>query len=346
MAVILVDGFDLYNGTGANTGVQAKWSAGIGSSSYSLVAGRFGGQALRIAGNASGSATRRSFTANASVGIGMGFRGATMPSANPGGNHFLLESAGTAMCGFRVTSAGAIEVGRYTSNTASTVLGTSSAGVIVSNTWHYVEVEVTISDTVGVFKVYVDGVQVLNLTAQDTRNGAPTTVDTIRIGPDAAATTLGTFDYDDIYVVDAATKLGERRVETLYPTSDVAQGFARSTGATNYTLVDEAQVNGDTDYVQASSVSTVDTYGFGDLTGTPGTIDAVQFSCFAEKTDATARSIALQAISGATTSDGSNFSLAASYSKFERLMLTDPNGSIAWTAASVNALTGGPKVTV
>ena len=90
----------------------------------------------------------------------------------------------------------------------------------------------------------------------------------------------------------------------------------------------------------------VDTYGFGDLGSTPSTIDAVQLTAFAEKTDAAARSIALQAKSGATTSDGGNFSLAATYGKFERLLTTDPNTSAAWGASAVNALQGGPKVTV
>lgn len=252
----------------------------------------------------------------------------------------------TIQCGMKVDANGAINVYRYTSETAGTLLGASANGVIQPNTWHYIEVEVTISDTVGVFKVYVDGVQQVNLTGLDNKNTANAYASNIRFSSASASGWNMSLDVDDFYLTDAATKLGERRVETIYPTSDVAQGFARSTGATNYTLVDEAQVNGDTDYVQGSSVGDTDTYGLGDLSSTPTAVDAVQVISFAEKTDAGSRSFALQVKSGATTSDGSNYALAASYGKFERLLTQDPNGPTAWTASAVNALQGGPKVTV
>ena len=45
MTVILIDGFDTYNGEGTNTGLQAKWTkAGLGV--FNLVSGRFAGQAV------------------------------------------------------------------------------------------------------------------------------------------------------------------------------------------------------------------------------------------------------------------------------------------------------------
>jgi hypothetical protein len=344
MAVVLVDGFDLYNGTGLNTGLQAKWS--VSASGHSMISGRFGGQALRITAGTSNAYATRAFPGNyASFAVGFGMRVTSFASlTGPYPMCSFQDSTGTIQCGFRVTTAGALEAYRYTSDSSGTSLGVSASGVMIANAWHFVECEVTINDTTGVFKIYVDGVQVLNLTAQDTKNTANANAGLIRFG--AAANISQVFDIDDLYVTDTAAKLGERRVETLYPTSDVAQGFARSTGAVNFSLVDEAQVNGDTDYVQGSTVGDVDTYGFSDLTGTPATIDAVQVSCFALKTDATSRSIALQVKSGATTSDGSNFALAASYGKFERLLLTDPNTAAAWTAANVNAVQGGPKVTV
>lgn len=349
MALTLIDGFDLYNGTGANTGLAAKYTvaqSGTGSG-MSLTTGRFSGQCLRCTIGASSNQNvnvSRLFTAAGSVSMGFAFRRSSMGDSLP---IWWLLNSGTYQVGLMSNADGSLTAGRYTAITTSTALGSSSPGVILLNTWHYIEIEITISDTVGVFKVYVDGVQVINLTSQDTRNGTPTTVDTYMLGSNKSPVGAGAnLDYDDLYLTDAATKLGERRVETLYPTSDVAQGFARSTGSTNYTLVDEAQVNGDTDYVQGSSVGDTDTYGLGDLSSTPSAIDGVQLAAFAMKTDAGSRSIALQAKSGATTSDGSNYTLAASYGKFERLLTTDPNTGSAWTASAVNALQGGPKVTV
>lgn len=354
MAVILVDGFDLYNGTGANTGLQAKWVP-LSDTTASMVAGRFTGQGLQVttAQNTTRLWARSIPAAVSSLAWGFAFKASALPT-----------SSMLPICAIRATNNtiyqvaiklgldGSLLAGRCTDVFFTTsTLGTSPAGVIAAATWHYIECELVIADgTSGSFKIWVDGTQVINATSVDTRSNLstnPADADTILLGTVGGNPSQGsTCIFDDFYAVNTNSRLGERRVETLYPTSDVAQGWTRSTGAANYALVDEAQVNGDTDYVQASSVGAVDTYGFGDLTGTPATIDAVQVAAFAEKTDATSRSIALQVISGATTSDGSNFSLAASYGKLERLLTTDPNGGGAWSASAVNALQGGPKVTV
>lgn len=350
MSVILVDGFDVYNGTGVNTGLQAKWlAAGASSGSHSLVAGRFGGQAYRSTQGvaSSGAWASRPIAANASIAVGFAFRAV---DSFDGVFIFWGLASGTYQVGLLLDSTGKLSACRNTAVDTGTVLGTTAAAAIALNTWHYIECEITVSDTVGVFKVYVDGVQVLNLTGLDTRNGTPTTIDTIQVGhrksPNGASSGVR-YDFDDIYVVDAATKLGERRVETLYPSADTAQkDLTPNSGTANFSRVNEAQVDGDTSYVQGSTVGNTDRYDLGDLTGAPATIDAVQVSCFGEKTDATSRSIALQVKSGATTSDGSNFALAASYGKLERLLTTDPNGGGAWSAAAVNALQVGPKITV
>lgn len=347
MAIQIIDGFDLYNGTGANTGLQAKWAPFSGrTANLSLVAGRDGGQAVSIAAGGSTTYTNiaRTLTATASIGLGFAMRFITnIPTVDNPAWHVSLLNGSTYTLGLRVTTTGALQVYRATGSAAGTSLGTSATGLIVLNTWVYVEMDVTIHDTTGSVTLKVDGTTVLTLTAQDTNN-AVTNVDTVALGHSDNSVN-GTIQFDDVYVTNGGV-LGIKRIETLYPTSDVAQGFARSTGATNYTLVDEAQVNGDTDYVQGSTVGNVDTYGFIDMNSTPPTVSAIQLTAFALKTDATGRSIALQCKSGATTSDGSNYSLATTYSKFDRILETDPNTAAAWTAANVNAATGGPKVTV
>jgi hypothetical protein len=349
MAVQLVDGFDVYNGVGANTGMQSKWTVTNTSASWAMSSGRFGGQAAALTITTAERSFRRTLASGtSSITVGFAFQ---TPAAFVAGNtlNFLhLKSGSTYMIGLQLNGdTGAVSILLSTSVSAGSAIATSSAGAMTTSTWYYCELSITVSDTVGVANLKINGATVVSASSVDTRNGTPTTIDTVQIGGLATSNGWGTCLYDDLYVVDSVTPLGERRIQTLYPTSDVAQGFARSTGATNYTLVDDATVNGDTDYVQGSSVGDVDTYGFQDLTGTPATVDAVQVSAFAEKTDATSRSIALQVKSGATTSDGANFALASlTYGKFERLLTTDPNTSAAWTVSGVNALQGGPKVTV
>lgn len=346
MSILILDSFDLYNGVGSNTGLQSKYNSEAGN--CSLVSGRFGGQAVQaVSSNAGGRSLIRALPSTySSIGVGVALRYATMPSANTVHAVISFRSGSTYTFGLRVTTTGAIEAYRMTSVSAGVSLGVTAPNVIVGGTWHYVEVGVSIHDSTGTVTVKVDGVAVLTLTGQDTNNGV-TTVDTVVLGyPGGISTSLGTLQIDDLYVVDSATTQGEMKVEPLRATSDVAQGFGRSTGSTNYTLVDDTTANGDTDYVQGSTVGTVDTYGLGDLSSTPSSILAVQLTSFAMKTDAASRSIALQAKSGATTSDGPNFALAASYGKQERILETDPNTGAAWTATAVNALQAGPKVTV
>jgi hypothetical protein len=352
MPIQIIDSFDLYNGTGANTGLQAKWSP-QSDTTASMVAGRFGGQGFSVVGATN---TRRMWArpfpaAVSALSYGFAFRSNVLPTATHWINYIRGAANTVFQTAIKLNTDGSLTAGRVT-DTFGTIsaLGSSAGGVIVANTFHFIEVELVIHDTTGSFKVWVDGTLVINATGVDTRSNVgvnPADADTIWLGSDGGNPGPGTTStFDDFYYKDTNAKVGLAKVEVLPPTSDVLQTFARSTGATNFSLVDEAQANGDTDYVQGSAVGDRDTYGFTDLSSTPASIYAVQATAFAEKTDAAARSIALQVISGATTSDGANFALASSYGKFDRIMETDPNTAAAWTAANVNALTGGPKVTV
>ena len=108
-------------------------------------------------------------------------------------------------------------------------------------------------------------------------------------------------------------------------------------------MVDEAQCDGDATYVYASSAAT-DNYDFGNLSDNPTAVRAVQAVTFAKKTDTATRNIYLQTVSGATTSDGAAQALLSTYTRFNRIMETDPNTSAAWAYTAVNAVQGGPKI--
>jgi hypothetical protein len=340
MAVVMTESFDSYNGTGSNTGQSTKW----GITGTSLTTGRFGtGQAMTWAYGASGTQSSRVFPngAIAQGTCGMAFK-ASSGGSNLGSN-MLFESAGVSHVGFRVNTSGALEVYRFSNTFTGTLLGQTANSAITFGTWQYVEFSALISATVGTVAINIDGVNALSLTNQNTKNASAATFDTIRFGS-AGNNAGGTITIDDVYVTDTVTPLGPRRIRPLAAAADVVQGFSRSTGAANFSLINEAIVNGDTNYVEGQAPGTVDTYSFGALPGTPTTIDAITLVGYSEATDAAARAIALQVISGGTTSDGSSFALNGGYNKFERLLTTDPNTGSAWTAAAVNALQGGPKV--
>lgn len=364
MTVVLTDGFDTYNGNSTTTGALNKWPVTFGSGGINITtpAGtRFTnkpGRSFKIV-SADNQAREifygRALPSSLSQGaVGLAFvtnsSHSAWPAAASGGSPFLtLTTATTIQIGVGITSAGELVAFRGSGgagSTSKTVLGTSAAGTISPAQEVFVELEFVISDTVGRMSVFVEGTQVLNLTNVDTSNIGGS-VNFLNLGMAyGGANGTASHQWDDLYVRNTATRLGPRRVETIFPNSDVAKAFVPNAGTTNYTQVDEQQANGDTDYVQGSAVGDTDTYGFEDLSTTPTSVDAVQMVACAMRTDAGGRSIALQVKSGATTSDGSDIGLPTTYAKLERLLTTDPNTGSAWTGAAVNALQGGPKVTV
>lgn len=230
----------------------------------------------------------------------------------------------------------------------NTVLGSSAPSTIVLNRWYYLETKITISNTVGVVQIKLDGTTVLNLTSQDTQNTANANFN--RLVLNAAN------DYmfvDDFYILDTTGSaptndfLGDVRVECLYPngngnTSNLVGQDADSTN--NYLNVDEIVPNDDTDYNESSTVGDKDTYAFGNLTSTTGSVFGVQISPYSKKTDAGARSICSIARLSTTEVDSSNKTLSASYIYQPDLREAKPGGG-AWTISDVNSAEFGIKVT-
>lgn len=237
----------------------------------------------------------------------------------------------------------------YVTRNGTTILG---PGVVVTKTslWHYYELRVVISDMVGEVEVRVDGNTYLSGTLLDTRNGGAT-VDTIRFGD------RGNFDgtqiLDDIYICDGTgsaptnTFLGDVKVESIFPSgngnSSVLVG-SDGNSIDNYLLVDESAPNSDTDYVESSTVGDKDTYAYGNLTATLGTVYGVQVLPWAKKTDAGARKIASIARLSGTEVDSADKTLFTDYSYYLDVREAKPGGGV-WTITDVNAAEFGVKVT-
>jgi hypothetical protein len=342
--VIFVEGFDSYNGVSSTVGLASRGYSGLAG--VSMVAGRVGGQAMQIVPTSTGSVSPGPAWDSVPTSFAFGMAVKSNLGSNTRVASINIKNGVNYQLGIKINADGSITVLRMSAaNTAAATLGSTAIGVLLANTFQYLEAEIVISATVGVVNLYVDSVQVLALTGQNTANVAGG-CDRFEYHTNATGGTIN-YVYDDTYVVDTNVKLGERRIEMLVPTSDVATGWVRNIGSTNFSAVDDgAAVNSDTDYVQGSVVGDVDTYGFSDLSVTPNTIDAVRVIAYAEKTDVGTRSINLQVKSGATTDNGANLPLLTTYSHFTRHLTKDPNGTIAWTAAAVNALTGGPRVAV
>ena len=352
MAVVLVEGFDAYNGITGNAGSPSAGGWVLGSPTYTaLAAGRFGGQAFSKGSSTVASAWLYKVFGSITQGcLGFALKVTTYTTATSGCLVYLTTDNLSSQLALRVGTSGEISIGRASgtvSDGLGTVLGTTASNLVTLNTWCYIEMEFVISDSVGSINLYVNGTNVLSLSNVDTKaNATLSTVNTLYLGDTSSTSGRGVCLYDDIYVTDTPTRLGEQRIETLYPSADTAQlQWTPSTGSNNYGTVDETLMS-NTDYVSAGTVSNYDLYDFTNLSSTPTSISAITINALAQKDNAGTRAIALPVKSSSTTSDGANNYLAAGWTVLNRIIETDPNTSTAWTASSVNALQAGIKVTI
>lgn len=129
-------------------------------------------------------------------------------------------------------------------NGNGTLLGITTAPAVVTNAWQHIETKCTISDTVGTVEVRVDGVVKLDLENVDTKNGADTLIYS------AGIRFSGVADSDEWYAKDlviwdtSGTEnndfLGTVGVYWSPVASDVSSGWTRSSGATDYGLLNES----------------------------------------------------------------------------------------------------------
>lgn len=335
MTILMIDGFDMYDNNGVCSPNQRGW---LGAISFAGQAGRFAGsQAMYITGSAN-SLIWPMTVASPTVSMGIAYKNGNVGGLVATGSDLLTFSNGTTLqCKLGVKSDGSLVCGRgdFTTN----IIGAATApGLVTSNAWNYLEVELTRHASAGIFKVYLNGALVINATAANT--GA---LDINR------AALFGHPNqnnfYDDFYITDTAIRLGERRVEYLVPSADTAtKDWTASTGTNHAALLDEVPTNGDNDYISDAVVGHKDLFDMANLSSTPATIDAVQTVLVARKDDATTRAIRTNFKNGATTSNGTTRSMAATFAASSDLYLVNPDTAAAWTVANVNAAQLGVEV--
>jgi len=234
----------------------------------------------------------------------------------------------------------------------STELGRTSAGILTLGAWHYLEIYVTLSDTVGVVKLRLDGLVPAgwsDLSGVDTKSGGTATVfDTVWF---TASTNGNKPVYDDVYICNGAGSihndfLGDCRVETLFPNGN--GNYSQLLGSDgnsvdNYLLVDEAAVN-TTDYVGSPTNGQKDTYSFDDLALGSGTVFGVMPSIYAAKSDSGVKQSRIIARRAGVDAAGADKTLITSYAMYDQMWEQDPTDSSAWSIAKVNASEFGFEV--
>src|SRR5262245_45458772 len=216
----------------------------------------------------------------------------------------------------------------------STILGTST-NFLTAGAYNYIEIKITISDTVGVvtFRVAGSSTGWLALTSQDTQNGGSSNITNIILGGDLTANGAGMpLRYDDIVMLDTSGSvnndfLGDRRVEAIF--SNAAGNYSQWTPSTgsNFQNVDDNPPDRDGTYNSSSTANQIDTYNYANLSVTSGTVSAFAVNLFVRKDDAGSRSVAgFQRMSG-VDAVGATMSIGNSYANLQAIFETDPGGA-------------------
>lgn len=350
--LLFTEGFDWANAIASYTSL-GKWLDQSGPPSFDGTVPRFpGGQYLNLSANSR--FMRRALGTNLAAGT-IGFALSRTASTLKSNILVLFDTTANVQLGILMNADGTLSVFR---GTHANVLGTSTWAYSGTG-WVYVEFKFAVANSVGATDVivYVDETPVITLAAaadtQETANayvthmcfGGPTPTVT---GGGAAETHI-----DDVYVINHTgainnAPLGNVRVQTIFPNANGAtSGFTGSDGNSvdNYLLVDETNYSA-ADYVDGAAVGNKDTYGFGDLAVSTGTVYGVSVNINGLRTDTDPRSVAPVVRHSGTDYDGSNIALAAGATWHQQAFETNPGTGVAWTVADVNGAEIGMKVTV
>lgn len=340
MAVLHVEGFDL-TGT-AEADLQAKGAYNVVSGTINITAGNFGGGGLISANisTISWSETSSLFTqyvtlscwikTPATLAATLAVMGVTDISAD---TNWSTTDIHVAM-GYNAN--GSWRIG----GDSNSLRATSAAGLIAPNTYYHVELQANLNAS-GSATLFIDGEQVATGTG-DFKEG--NTLSTYWLGGLSSGLT---FD-DWVIQADGSAEpslLGTHRIHSLLPNANTAQ--ADFTGA--FGDVDDAlgtTHDGDTTKISSATLNDKSEFAMTDLTGTPATVYAVQSTIVASKTDAGSKAVTPYIVSNAVRADGVEFNPSnGAYLYTDDIHELNPDGSVAWTSTTVNAILMGVEVT-
>jgi len=331
MALIFVDSFDHY----PTADLSEKWG---GLASHTITTGgRFGTSSTRRTINLAN--LWRTLPNLPTITCGFAWKWTSAAAGATSNSIASFREATTIQVEVRALSSGQLRVSAGPNTYDSTQ-------ITLPDTWYFIELTAVIHASAGSFELRVNGETWLSQTGIDTTNTANNYATRFYFGNTGGSGTAGTMDYDDLYIRDDGTFLGDCRVAYLAPNgngnhSDFTGSDADSTD--NYLLVDEAS-NSEADYVESSTVGHIDTYAMGSLPSTPSTIHGVQQVVNARKTDASVVNMRHVIRQGGTNYEGSDVAVGDSSAFLTRVLETDPDTAAAWTGSGIDSMESGQKV--
>jgi hypothetical protein len=341
MAYQFADGFDNYN-TATEMYDFVQGTPAI-SSAYARFAPPSGiaGQGIQIQAN--GYLVKNMQSNQPTFIIKIAYNFPEVGVVNAVGCRFLgARDAGTWQWTLVVFPDGALAI--Y-SGLGSTLQVISEPGVLKSD-YQGIECQVTVGASgSGSAQVWVNGLEVINATGITTQATANAYANQVHFG-DAGNLSNQNTQADDFRVWDntgtsqnaplGASVLDSRLITKLPSGAGSFTQFTPNGASANWQCVDDNPPDGDTTYVSGSTAGLKDAYAMPVANFTKAPV-MVLSRAYARKDDGATRELAVGVDSSGNTSTGPTYVLSSSYAFYDGCIPLDPNGSIAWTAASADA---------
>lgn len=350
MAILVVEPYSRYSaiadlGTdndNAPVGTTA-WAIDTGGSTLDATGGRFGAKTLSFTRQSDTQSIRLPTVSGSTIIVAGAVKfdpaGSTVPSAST----ILRVTASTLSSGIHAQISVGVGGTLYIFRNGGTTLVGTVHNALLHDVWHYLEVKVDCSNS-GSLTIKVDGVQVFTISSTDFLH---TTTD---ISGVMLAGNHDNFWWEDVIIMDGSGGsfndfMGDMRFECSVPDADGSTTNWTASSGTRVSCIDDAlgSYNDDTDYISSSTTDQDNYASHGTITASGAT--TVHFaSLFAlARADAAGDKIALLVNSG-TVGASSDISLVnGTYRWRKNTWTTDPNTSLAWTIANINAAEWGVR---
>lgn len=335
MAVIFMDGCD--------TNDIAKWTSLTNAGSgYQPTGSRFGTQSILMTNR-----LKKYIPSTALDYIILGFWGkfTQMPNGNATKNLVWALNGGETESAKLLTcnDDGRVNLCKWG---ASVVAGTST-DVWADGTWHWYDIYIKFAGgTSGEAHLWVDGYEQVNVTGVNMITSGTPAISVLAF--DGAGLQPNQVDdvvwYND---VSSGLKLSDypltpMRIDTQRPSANVSVQFTPSAG-TNWSNVNKSTFTA-TPY-NSDAVSTErDLFEYTNMTITPLTIKTVVLTTVMQNSGTGAISANPVCISNAVTSVGTTVNLTAPYVNYQQEYQKNPDGTVAWVKATIDAAQFGYEV--
>jgi len=343
MSILWADPFIQYN-NGQSDAIDGAWAELTRANVSTTYIPRADTKSMSITGGTGGPAARRVYgttiAAGTAAGIALRFYFPQLPVSN---GHYRLSN-------FRSNSnANQVYIdctttGQYRAfNGSGTLLGTSEQ-VITAASWNHFECKVVVDNTVGTVEIRHNGITVLNLTGVDTLNSGDGNIGQWAFTHESNIN--GEYPY---YVSECIAWdgngtsnnnfLGTQGVYWLRPNADTVDAdWVPSTGSSGFALISVTPPN-DANYIEALAVDDTSTFGLQDLPVDVTSVKAVIPFGRMFKSDSGDNNVQMNIISNASVASGISRPVTTEPTYWWDVIQLNPDGSVPWSPAAVNAMT-------